>query len=92
MMHRCRQRRRDCGAAGARSGRGGDPTTDSSTRHADVLALEDAVDESVAAAVGIRPRPGGHRRRLLSGSDSYRLFTESERPVVVFSRPGSQET
>ncbi|NUB92370.1 universal stress protein [Haloterrigena sp. SYSU A558-1] len=59
----------------------------------------DVVDEVVAAAadvdataIGFRPRPGGRLRRLLSGSDSYRLITESERPVVVFSRLGSQTT
>ncbi|ELZ17283.1 UspA domain-containing protein [Haloterrigena salina JCM 13891] len=100
MMRRCRRRRRDRGAASARSGRGGIPTTGSSTAHAGVpLVFEDVVGEIVAAAaavastaVGSRPRSGGHRRRPLSGSDSYRLLTESERPVVVFSRPGSQET
>ena len=58
----------------------------------------DVVDEIVAAAadvdataVGFRPRPGGRLRRLLSGSASYRLITECERPVVVFSRLDSND-
>ncbi|WP_339103422.1 universal stress protein [Haloterrigena salinisoli] len=58
----------------------------------------DVVDEIAAAAadvdataIGFRPRSGGRLHRLLSGSDSYRLITECERPVVVFSRLDSND-
>ena len=53
----------------------------------------DVVDEILAAAaevdataIGFATKPSGRLHRLLSGNDSYRLITESEQPVVVFSR------
>ena len=48
--------------------------------------IVDAAAAADATAIGFRPRSGGRLHRLLSGSDSYRLITESDRPVVVFSR------
>ncbi|WP_440771439.1 universal stress protein [Natronorubrum sp. DTA28] len=58
----------------------------------------DVVDEILAAAaevdataIGFATRPSGRLHRLLSGNDSYRLITESEQPVVVFSRLDSDD-
>ncbi|ELY57402.1 universal stress protein [Natronolimnohabitans innermongolicus] len=58
----------------------------------------DVVDEILAAAaevdataIGFATAPSGRLRRLLSGDDSYRLITESEQPVVVFSRLGTDD-
>ena len=48
-----------------------------------ILAAVEAVD---ATAIGFATEPSGRLQRLLSGNDSYRLITESEQPVVVFSR------
>ncbi|TYT61438.1 universal stress protein [Natrialba swarupiae] len=45
-----------------------------------------AADDVGATAIGFSPRPSGRLHRLLSGNNSYRLITESEQPVVVFSR------
>ncbi|MFP8952712.1 universal stress protein [Natrialbaceae archaeon A-arb3/5] len=48
-----------------------------------------AADDVGATAIGFTPRPSGRLHRLLSGNNSYRLITESEQPVVVFSRRDS---
>lgn len=54
-----------------------------------VDAILAAVEEVDATAIGFATEPSGRLQRLLSGNDSYRLITESEQPVVVFSRLAS---
>ena len=53
-----------------------------------ILAVVEEVD---ATAIGFATEPSGRLKRLLSGNDSYRLITESEQPVVVFSRLASDD-
>lgn len=53
-----------------------------------ILAAAADVD---ATAIGFVTRPRSRLRRLLFKSDAYRLITESERPLVVFSRHESDD-
>jgi nucleotide-binding universal stress UspA family protein len=48
-----------------------------------------AAREGSATAIGFATKPSGKLQRMLSGNDSYRLITESEQPVIVFSRLAS---
>lgn len=45
-----------------------------------------AADELDASAIGFSPRPKTRLQRLLGENSSYRLLTESDHPVVVFSK------
>ncbi|APX98511.1 MULTISPECIES: universal stress protein [Natrialbaceae] len=51
----------------------------------------DAAEEHDATAIGFTHRESTRLQRLLSGKGSYRLTTESEQPVVVFSRIDSTD-
>lgn len=58
----------------------------------ELRAGTDAVEEIVAAAeefdasaIGFSPRPKTRLQELLTENTSYRLITESHRPIVVFS-------
>lgn len=55
----------------------------------EILTAADNVD---ATAIGFSPRPSNRLHRMLSGNESYRLITESEQPVVVFSRLDSDDS
>lgn len=50
-----------------------------------------AADEFDATAVGFTPQPDCRLNRFLSGSKDYRLITESDQPVVVFSEVDSND-
>lgn len=49
-----------------------------------------AADELGASAIGFSPRPKTRLHRLLGENSSYRLITESDHPVVVFSKDGRE--
>ncbi|MCU4743513.1 universal stress protein [Natronoglomus mannanivorans] len=51
-----------------------------------------AAEELGATAIGFNTESSGRLERLLSGDSSYRLITESEQPVVVFSRHDAGDT
>ncbi|OIB56475.1 universal stress protein [Natrialba sp. SSL1] len=58
----------------------------------EIIATAEAVD---ASSIGFAHQPESRLKRLLSNTESYRLITESEQPVLVFSRvesAGSDET
>ncbi|ELZ01199.1 UspA domain protein [Natrialba chahannaoensis JCM 10990] len=55
----------------------------------EIIATAEAVD---ASAIGFAHQPESRLKRLLSNTESYRLITESEQPVLVFSRVESADS
>ena len=56
-----------------------------------VEVLLDAAEELDVDAIVFTPRPSSRLVRLLTGDSSYRLLTESEHPIFVFSRAERRE-
>lgn len=51
-----------------------------------------AADEFDVSAIGFTPQSGGRIREFLAGDPAYRLITESQHPVVVFSKAKTNDT
>lgn len=59
--------------------------------HDAVEEITAAADELDVSAISFTPRPKTRLQQLLSENTSYRLITESEYPVVVFSKTQTEE-